>query len=75
MGDYNDDNVKSMTTMMARALLSLLLMVMMVIRSSGTLLGWLIKWIKQKKMETHVLKNHLRGLVELVDEMDRFHVL
>ena len=46
MGDYNDDNLKSMMMMMVIALLSLLMI--MVIRTSGTLLGWLIKWIKQK---------------------------
>ena len=57
MDDYNDDNVKSMIMMMAMALLSLLLMMvmvmmvllMMVVRTSGTLLGWLIKWINKKK--------------------------
>ena len=61
MGDYNDDNVKSMTTMMARALVSLLLMVMMVIQSSGTLLGWLIKWIKQNE-KNEKIKNEEKNI-------------
>ena len=54
---------------MVMALLSLLMM--MVIRTSGTLLGWLIKWIKQKWKKNTFKKNHLRGLVELVDQVDK----